>query len=57
VPYGNPAALEAALQTLRTDPALGIRLGSNGRRAYMEKYSWQMMEEKITGIYKGLLNL
>lgn len=52
--YGDVAALEAALIRLARDPALRQRLGENGRRAYEEKYSWNLMHERLLALYRKL---
>ncbi|OIQ53517.1 glycosyltransferase family 4 protein [Neomoorella thermoacetica] len=54
VPYGDVAALEAALIRLARDPALRQQLGENGRRAYEEKYSWNLMRERLLALYREL---
>ncbi|GAF26380.1 glycosyltransferase [Moorella thermoacetica Y72] len=54
VPYGDVAALEAALIRLARDPAIRQRLGENGRRAYEEKYSWNLMRERLLALYREL---
>jgi glycosyltransferase involved in cell wall biosynthesis len=40
---------------LRDDPKLRKRLGENGRKAYLEKYNWDIMEQKLYKIYDELL--
>jgi glycosyltransferase involved in cell wall biosynthesis len=52
VEYGNAAYLEAALEKLWMDPGLGVRLGLNGRKAYLECYSWDLMEDKLLRLYR-----
>ncbi|MBE3582471.1 MAG: glycosyltransferase family 4 protein [Thermoanaerobacteraceae bacterium] len=54
VPYGDVAVLEAALAHLAQDPALRQRLGENGRRAYEEKYSWDLMRKRLLALYNEL---
>ncbi|PRR70679.1 glycosyltransferase family 4 protein [Neomoorella humiferrea] len=54
VVYGDVAALEAALIRLARDPALRQRLGENGRRAYEEKYSWNLMRERLLALYRKI---
>jgi len=44
-----------AIIKLRDDPQLRTRLGSNGRKAYLEKYNWANMEKKLYQIYDNLL--
>jgi glycosyltransferase involved in cell wall biosynthesis len=52
VPYGDVEAIKKALARLRDDRELRMRLGSNGRKAYEEKYSWAIMEKRLLDIYK-----
>lgn len=54
VPYGDVAALEAALARLAQDPALRQQLGANGRQAYEEKYSWDLMRQRLLVLYSEL---
>jgi glycosyltransferase involved in cell wall biosynthesis len=54
VPYGNPAALQAALERLQSDPGLRQRLGSNARRVYEQRYSWEIMRQRLLGLYASL---
>lgn len=54
VPYGDVAALETALARLAQDPVLRQRLGENGRRAYEEKYNWNVMQERLLALYRDL---
>lgn len=52
VPYGDIEALKVALVRLRDDPELKNRLGENGRRAFKNKYSWEIMEKRLLDAYK-----
>ncbi len=54
VPFGDVGALKNALTALRDDPALRARAGASGRKAYDEKYSWSIMEKRLTEAYKGV---
>lgn len=54
VPYGDVFAIKHAILALKNDPALCKRLGENGRRAYETKYSWDIMEERLLEVYRGL---
>jgi len=54
VPYGDTNAIKEAISRLRSDLELCQLLGRNGRRAYKEKYSWDIMEERLINAYKGL---
>jgi glycosyltransferase involved in cell wall biosynthesis len=54
LPYGDEDSLEAALSRLARDPALRLRLGDNGRQAYIGKYAWNVMEERLLDLYRTL---
>ena len=54
VPYGDVPALTEALKTCREDPQLRTELGNNGRKAYEERYSWAIMEERVLSGYRSL---
>ena len=54
VPYGDVPALIDALKTCRGDPQLRAELGANGRKAYDERYSWAIMEERVLSGYRSL---
>jgi len=54
VPYFDIDALKAALNRLRNDPSLGVRLGKNGRLAFENKYNWQVMENRLINLYNEL---
>jgi glycosyltransferase involved in cell wall biosynthesis len=41
---------------LRDKPELRKRLGTNGRKAFLEKYNWNLMEDKLFAVYDTLLN-
>jgi glycosyltransferase involved in cell wall biosynthesis len=55
VEYGDLVDLENALQKLADDPDLRKRLGENGRAAYENEYSWEIMAERLTSLYQHLL--
>jgi glycosyltransferase involved in cell wall biosynthesis len=52
VPYGDIEALKGALVSLRDDPGLRMKTGTNGRKAYEEKYSWAIMEKRLSDAYR-----
>jgi len=54
VPYGDEAALEGALVRLAADPSLRRRLGRAGRKAYLARYTWTMMERRLGDLYASL---
>lgn len=52
VPYGDTAALEAALARLLEEPGLAARLGTHGRQAYELTYSWARMKVRLLNLYE-----
>jgi len=54
VPYGDWDALEAALATLASEPALCRQLGSAGRAAYEALYNWELMASRLLALYAEL---
>ena len=52
--YDDSESLKRAIIQLRDDPSLRAKLGVNGRKAYLKKYNWTLMEERLIEIYKGL---
>jgi glycosyltransferase involved in cell wall biosynthesis len=55
VDYGSESGLEHALSRLAEDHELRNRLGENGRRAYVEIYSWAKMASRLAGFYQMIL--
>ena len=56
VQYDNISQIKSAIITLQEDPNLRKFYGNNGRNAYLEKYNWTKMEEKLYNIYQQLLS-
>ena len=56
VDYDNSEQVQEAIIKLRDDPELRKRLGTNGRKAFLEKYNWNLMEKKLYMVYDSLLN-
>jgi len=54
VPYGDVSGLVTAIRMLKEDPRLRAELGSNGRKAYENKYSWAIMEQRLLSGYRTL---
>lgn len=52
--YGDVNAIKDAILELTNDPDLREKLGGNGRKAYEEKYSWDIMGKRLIDAYKGL---
>jgi glycosyltransferase involved in cell wall biosynthesis len=55
VEYGNVKQIKDAIVTLRDNPELRKTLGDNGRKAFLEKYNWEIMEQKLYKAYERLL--
>jgi glycosyltransferase involved in cell wall biosynthesis len=43
-----------AIVRLKEDPGLCRHLGENGRKAYEQRYSWEIMQKKLLDLYNGL---
>lgn len=56
VPPGDPDALADAIMKLLDDEDLAHRMGSNGRRMVMEKYTWDKSAKMTERIFENLLN-
>ncbi|MBT9139276.1 MAG: Alpha-maltose-1-phosphate synthase [Syntrophomonadaceae bacterium] len=54
VPYGDVEAIRKAIVKLKSDPDLRQKLGANGRRAYEERYSWGIMEQRLLALYQQI---
>ncbi|MEM2741828.1 MAG: glycosyltransferase WbuB, partial [Nitrososphaeria archaeon] len=44
-----------AILRLKNDPSLRRKLGENGRRAFEQKYNWNLMEKKLLRLYSLLI--
>ncbi len=55
VDYNDIDQIKAAVTSLRDDPLLCRKLGNNGRKAFLQKYNWGIMEKKLLEIYESLL--
>ena len=51
IPYGDVAAIKEAILSLKNDPELRRTLGKNGRKAYENHYSWDIMRNRLIDIY------
>ncbi len=56
VEYGNVKQIKQSIVTLRDNQVLRKLCGTNGRKAFLEKYNWSKMEEKLFRTYEVLLN-
>ena len=57
VPERNPAALAAAIERLRCDPALRRELGTRGGARAESQFSWERIAEQFHQIYKHVVGL
>ena len=46
--------IKKAIIKLRDDPELCQELGANARKAYEQKYSWKIMEQRLLSFYRKL---
>lgn len=56
VPYGDAAAIKEAILGLKNNPELGRKLGENGRKAYENRYSWEIMKNRLISAYNEIAN-
>jgi glycosyltransferase involved in cell wall biosynthesis len=56
VDYGNIPEIKQAIIKLRDNPQLRKLYATNGRKAFLKKYNWRKMEEKLYNKYDTLLN-
>jgi glycosyltransferase involved in cell wall biosynthesis len=54
VEYDNMEQIKRTIMKLRADPDLRKKIGENGRRAFLEKYNWKIMEHRLYNIYECL---
>ncbi|WP_304327684.1 glycosyltransferase [Candidatus Culexarchaeum yellowstonense] len=52
----NYKSVKKALQYLASHPEVRKKMGANGRKAFEEKYNWNLMEEKLLRLCQRLLN-
>jgi len=55
VEYGNVDQIRETIIKLKDNPELRKRLGDNGRKAFLEKYNWNRMEQKLYEIYSSMM--
>jgi colanic acid/amylovoran biosynthesis glycosyltransferase len=56
VPPRDPAAMAAALERLRTDPALRRRMGAAGRRRVQAEFTLEHQLDQFEDLYLGLVS-
>lgn len=54
VQYNDLSEIKSAITSLRDNDDLRKKLGANGRRAFEQKYNWNVMEQKLFKIYDTL---
>jgi glycosyltransferase involved in cell wall biosynthesis len=54
VDANNIEEIREAIIKLRDNPELSEELGANARRAYEERYSWEIMERRLLTLYQNL---
>jgi glycosyltransferase involved in cell wall biosynthesis len=52
----NPYELAKAIEYLIANPDVRKEMGKNGRKAVLEKYSWEQESRKLLGLYANMLN-
>jgi glycosyltransferase involved in cell wall biosynthesis len=57
VDYDDTEQVKEAIIMLRDNPELRKRLGTNGRQAFLKKYNWNIMEQRLYTVYDNLLKL
>tara|TARA_R110001599_G_scaffold171353_1_gene362338 strand:- start:361966 stop:362976 length:1011 start_codon:yes stop_codon:yes gene_type:complete len=50
----NPAEIARAIDEFVLDPGKARQIGTNGRKAVMDKYNWAIEEKKLYAYYEGL---
>ena len=55
VDANNINEIKKAIITLRDNPKVCEELGANARRAYEERYSWAIMEQRLLTLYRELV--
>lgn len=54
-PFGDVAALAAAIRQLAFDPDLASRLGAAGRKRVLQEFTWDRTYQTLSGIYAAVL--
>lgn len=55
VPYNNYLALKESIQFFFENRDCCKEMGENGKKAYVIKYSWNIMETRLLSLYQSLL--
>ena len=51
----SPRAIADAIKYLRDNPDVRKRMGENGRRAFLERFNWEIEEKKLLKVYETVL--
>jgi len=51
IPYGDVSAISGAILKLKNNPELRRKLGEYGRKAYENRYSWDIMRNRLINVY------
>jgi glycosyltransferase involved in cell wall biosynthesis len=57
VDYDDTEQIKQAITMLKDSPELRKRLGTNGRKAFLKKYNWDIMEQRLYTVYDNLFKL
>ena len=57
VDYDDTEQIKEAIIMLRDSPEIRKRLGTNGRKAFLKNYNWNIMEQRLYMVYDNLLKL
>jgi glycosyltransferase involved in cell wall biosynthesis len=55
VEYGNVNELKRGINMLKSNRDLADYLGRNGRNAYLKKYNWRLMEQRLLKLYNSMV--
>lgn len=54
VSYGDVEEIKKTIMVLKDNRDLYYELSRNGKRAFSEKYSWEIMEKRLVSLYESL---
>jgi len=55
LPYGDSNALRNVIIQLRDDKEFRNTLGAHGFKAFVSKYNWEIMEQRLVNLYESIL--
>jgi glycosyltransferase involved in cell wall biosynthesis len=56
VDYNNVETVKQAILYLKDHPEIGLQMGVNGKKAFEQKFNWNIMEERLLNLYDQLLS-